>query len=59
LIKEYNLKIEQAQRNVNQGLFGRTLASNKVSEIKQALTQIYTNFHEDADMIPELIQRQT
>ena len=58
LIKEYNQKIQQAQRNVAQGIFGRTLAGNKVSEIKSAMSQIASNFQADSSLIEELVQRQ-
>lgn len=57
LIKESNKKLEQSKRNVAQGLFGRTLATNKVQEIKTNMSQIVSNFQADKSMFPALVQR--
>ena len=55
LIKEYNMKIDQANRNVAQGIFGRSLATNKVSEIKESMSQIASNFKADESVFPTLV----
>ena len=42
-------KIDQASRNVAQGELGRTLAMNKVNEIKLSLTQFKEHFKEEVE----------
>ena len=39
-------KIDQAKRNVAQGELGRTLAMNKINEIKLSLAQYKEHFQE-------------
>lgn len=55
LIKNYNQKMAQAQRNVDQGLFGRSLANSKLVEIKTDMNQIVENFKLDRSLFPALI----
>ena len=38
LMTEIDTKVAQAERNANQGELGRTLAMNKINEIKLHLT---------------------
>ena len=49
ILGEMEHKIDQAQRNVAQGELGRTLAMNKVNEIKLSLTQFKEHFKEQVD----------
>ena len=46
IISEIGAKIDQAGRNVAQGELGRTLAMNKINEIKLSLSQYKENFVE-------------
>ena len=50
LVKDINHKIEQAKRNIDQGEIGRTLAMNKINEIKLSLSQIKDNFQKEAEL---------
>ena len=47
IMKTIDEKIAQAQRNSQQGEIGRTLAMNKVNEIKIGLSQIESNFEKE------------
>ena len=49
ILKVIDEKISQAQRNANQGEIGRTLAMNKVNEIKMGLAQVKSNFQKEAE----------
>ena len=40
LMTEIDTKVAQAERNANQGELGRTLAMNKINEIKLYLGQL-------------------
>ena len=42
-------KIDQATRNVAQGELGRTLAMNKINDIKLSLSQFKENFIQEAE----------
>ena len=42
-------KLEQATRNVAQGELGRTLAMNKINDIKLSLGQFKDNFIQEAE----------
>ena len=42
-------KIDQAQRNVAQGELGRTLAMNKINDLKLSLAQFKEHFKEEAE----------
>ena len=44
IMKQVDLKLDQAKRNAEQGELGRTLAMSKVSEIKMSLAQVKENF---------------
>ena len=47
-MKTIDEKIGQAQRNAHQGELGRTLAMNKINEMKLALIQMKQNFKAEA-----------
>ena len=49
ILTEMDKKIDQAQRNVAQGELGRTLAMNKVNELKLSLAQYKEHFKELAE----------
>ena len=42
-------KIDQAQRNVAQGELGRTLAMNKINDLKLSLAQFKEHFKEETE----------
>ena len=44
ILAEMDHKIDQAKRNAVQGELGRTLAMNKINELKLSLGQLNTNF---------------
>lgn len=44
IISELDKKIDQAKRNVAQGELGRTLAMNKINEIKLSLAEFKQHF---------------
>ena len=48
ILKTIDEKIEQAERNSAQGELGRTLAMNKINEMKLAMIQYKTNFLTEA-----------
>ena len=48
MLQKIDQKIDQAQRNANQGELGRTLAMNKINEIKLSLGQVKENFEKEA-----------
>ena len=48
IISSIDHTLEQANRNVAQGEIGRTLAMNKINEIKVSLMQFKTNFKKEA-----------
>lgn len=49
IISELDKKIDQAKRNVAQGELGRTLAMNKINEIKLSLAEFKSHFQELAE----------
>ena len=49
LFSDMDKKLEQADRNARQGELGRTLAMNKINEIKLQLGQFRKNFEQEAD----------
>ena len=50
LMTEIDTKVAQAERNANQGELGRTLAMNKINEIKLHLSQLSKNFQKQAEI---------
>ena len=48
ILAEIDQKISAASRNANQGELGRTLAMNKINEMKLALIQLKGNFLTEA-----------
>ena len=48
--------MEQAQRNVAQGIFGRSLAENKVSDIKNEMLSIKSNLHDESHFVQQAIE---
>ena len=48
MMEKIDQKLDQAQRNANQGELGRTLAMNKINEIKLSLSQVKENFEKEA-----------
>jgi len=56
LIQSYSKMMDQAQRNVAQGIFGRSLAENKVTDIKDSMHQIKNNLHEEAKFVHQSIE---
>ena len=49
LVSEIDKKIDQAQRNVEQGELGRTLAMNKMNEIKLSFAEFKEHFKEETE----------
>ena len=46
ILSDMDKKIDQAKRNVAQGELGRTLAMNKINDIKLSLAQFKSHFKE-------------
>uniref|UniRef100_A0A7S3FTS6 Uncharacterized protein n=1 Tax=Strombidium rassoulzadegani TaxID=1082188 RepID=A0A7S3FTS6_9SPIT len=55
LTKDYNVKLEQSKRNIEQGEMGRSLASSKVVDIKNSLSQIQANLDAEGKAISQIV----
>ena len=49
--EDYHQKLDQAKRNVNQGIFGFELAKSKIDSIKGAFTSLAENINSESKMI--------
>jgi hypothetical protein len=47
-LEEVDHKLAQSNKNVKQGELGRTLAMNKVNEMKISLAQLAKNYEQEA-----------
>ena len=55
LIAEYGKKLEQSHRNVNQGIMGRSLAQDKLSDVKTSFSQISQNIKKEGQNVKKML----
>ena len=55
-INEYHVKLDQAKRNSEQGLIGRSLAEDKIAQIKSSMEGIKKNMATEMKYVQDQIE---